>query len=267
MMKKQVLFTILAMLVSVSAFSHDIEVKNADGVTIYYNYSADGKELTVTYQGSSYDSSSYEYSGKVVIPETVTYDGKSYPVTSIGGGAFCNCSGLTSIDIPNSVTSIGEVAFGACTGLISVEIPNSVTSIGEGAFVACAGLISVEIPNSVTSIEGGAFYDCRGLTSIVSLIESPFAITGKNADIRTFPSDVFYNATLYVPGGTIEKYKSTEGWMDFAKIEEINVNNIGIIIPEEEHSSSMYQLNGIKVNEGNLGKGIYIQNGKKMLVK
>ena len=244
MMKKQVLFTILAMLVSVSAFSHDIEVKNADGVTIYYNYSADGKELTVTYQGSSYDSSSYEYSGKVVIPETVTYDGKSYPVTSIGGGAFCNCSGLTSIDIPNSVTSIGEVAFGACTGLISVEIPNS-----------------------VTSIEGGAFYDCRGLTSIVSLIESPFAITGKNADIRTFPSDVFYNATLYVPGGTIEKYKSTEGWMDFAKIEEINVNNIGIIIPEEEHSSSMYQLNGIKVNEGNLGKGIYIQNGKKMLVK
>ena len=244
MMKKQVLFTILAMLVSVSAFSHDIEVKNADGVTIYYNYSADGKELTVTYQGSSYDSSSYEYSGKVVIPETVTYDGKSYPVTSIGGGAFCNCSGLTSIDIPNSVTSIGE-----------------------GAFVACAGLISVEIPNSVTSIEGGAFYDCRGLTSIVSLIESPFAITGKNADIRTFPSDVFYNATLYVPGGTIEKYKSTEGWMDFAKIEEINVNNIGIIIPEEEHSSSMYQLNGIKVNEGNLGKGIYIQNGKKMLVK
>ena len=49
-MKNQVLFTILAMLVSVSAFSHDIEVKNADGVTIYYNYSADGKELTVTYQ-------------------------------------------------------------------------------------------------------------------------------------------------------------------------------------------------------------------------
>ena len=243
-MKRLVLFTLLTMLMSFSAFSHDIEVKNADGVTIYYNYSADGKELTVTYQGSSYDSSSYEYSGKVVIPETVTYDGKSYPVTSIAGGAFCNCSGLTSIDIPNSVTSIGEVAFGACTGLISVEIPNS-----------------------VTSIEGGAFYDCRGLTSIVSLIESPFAITGKNADIRTFPSDVFYNATLYVPGGTIEKYKSTKGWKDFAKIEEIDVNNIGIIIPEEEHSSSMYQLNGIKVNEGNLGKGIYIQNGKKMLVK
>ncbi len=185
---------------------------------------------------------------------------------SIGGLAFNGCSGLTSFTIPNSVTSIGESAFKNCSGLTSVTIPNSVTSIGEYAFVGCSGLTSVTIGNSVVSIGGSAFSGVD-IPTVVSLIENPFKITGKTSNSRTFTQNTFNNATLYVPGGTIEKYKSTEGWKDFAKIEEIDVNNIGIIIPEEEHSSSMYQLNGIKVNEGNLGKGIYIQNGKKMLVK
>ena len=87
-------------------------------------------------------------------------------VTSIGNGAFGDCSGLTSVTIPNSVTSIGNSAFWGCIGLTSITIPNSVTSIGNGAFGDCSGLTSVTIPNSVTSIGGGAFSGCSGLTSI-----------------------------------------------------------------------------------------------------
>ena len=87
-------------------------------------------------------------------------------VTSIGGGAFSGCTGLTSITIPNSVTSIGGDAFSGCTGLTSVTIPNSVTSIGNYAFSGCTGLTSITIPNSVTSIGGGAFSGCTGLTSV-----------------------------------------------------------------------------------------------------
>jgi hypothetical protein len=64
----------------------------------------------VTYHSTSYNS----YSGDVTIPETVTYNGKPYAVTSIGGMAFYGCSGLTSITIPNSVTSIGDFAFSGC---------------------------------------------------------------------------------------------------------------------------------------------------------
>ena len=263
-MKKQLLLLVLMMLPFVAS-AHDIEVKNADGVTIYYNYINNGTELEVTFRGSNYDSFSKEYQGNVAIPEEVTYMNRTRKVTSIGNSAFRYCYGLTSITIPNSVTSIGSSAFDGCPGLTSVTIPNSVTSIGVEAFYGCYGLTSVTIPNSVTSIGveafrvcygltsvtipnsvtsigDRAFYYCSGLTSVtipnsvtsigngafagvdfptvVSLIENPFKITGKTSDSRTFSQNTFNNATLYVPKGTIDKYKATEGWKDFLFIEE-----------------------------------------------
>lgn len=87
-------------------------------------------------------------------------------VTSIGNGAFEECSDLTSITIPNNVTSIGEYAFKNCSGLTSIRIPNKVTTIGLEAFCGCSGLKSITIPNSVTSIGFRAFQNCSGLTSI-----------------------------------------------------------------------------------------------------
>ena len=168
------LFTALLLLFATVATAHNFEV---DG--IYYNITdATNKIVNVTYKGTSYSQYSNEYTGDVVIPESVTYNGTTYSVTSIGNSAFYGCSGLTSIVIGNSVTSIGEDAFYRCTGLTSVEIPNSVTSIGNYAFYGCSGLTSVEIPNSVTSIGNETFEYCSGLTSI----EIPNSVTSIGYD-------------------------------------------------------------------------------------
>ena len=88
-------------------------------------------------------------------------------VESIGDYAFYNCSGLTSVTIPNSVTSIGVWAFSGCNGLTSIDIPISVTSIRSGAFNNCWRLTSVTIPISVTNIQNIAFGGCDKLTSII----------------------------------------------------------------------------------------------------
>ena len=136
-------------------------------------------------------------------------------VTSIGEYAFSSCSGLTSVTLLNSVTSIGNGAFCNCSGLTSLTIPNSVISIGRNAFSSCTSLTSVAIPNSVTSIGGEAFSGCSGLITVISKMENPCSI-----DYYCFHNDAFYNATLYVPKGTTEKYKSKDFWYRFIFIEE-----------------------------------------------
>ncbi len=194
-MKQLLRFSImlLAILLPAIATAHDFEV---DG--IYYKIN--GNEAAVTFKGQYDYSYPNEYSGSVVIPASVTYKGTTYPITSIGDKAFYECTGLTSVDIPNSVTSIGDLAFVGCSGLTSIDIPNSVTKIGDGAFKRCTGLTSMvvesgnpkydsrnncnaiietdnnklivgckntTIPNSVTKIGDDAFFDCTGLTSII----------------------------------------------------------------------------------------------------
>lgn len=165
----------------------------------YYYRNGDG--VTVTH-GSTYYSYG-NYSGNVIIPETITRHGETYSVTAIGASAFRNCSGLTSITIPSSITMIGAYAFMGCSELSRVNItdlnawfntsfydksanplyyahhlfvneteiteltfPDSLNSIGNYVFSGCNGLTSVTIPSSITSIGSGAFLGCSGLTSI-----------------------------------------------------------------------------------------------------
>ena len=123
------------------------------------NYYLDGSEARV--------SDNRDYSGsKIVIPNSVLYDGKNYPVTSIADSAFYSNWSLIEVTIPNSVTTIGERAFTSCSGLTEVTIPNSVTTIGDSAFEGCTGLKTVTIGNSVTTIGERAFYSCTSLTEV-----------------------------------------------------------------------------------------------------
>ena len=121
-----------------------------------YNYGC----LSVTFRGSSRDSYIDEYSGAVNIPNQVSYGGNTYSVTSIDYSTFANCSGLTSVTIPNSVTTIEGSAFSGCSNLSSITLPEGVTSIGRTAFYECYSLNQITIPNSVTSIGDFAFAYC-----------------------------------------------------------------------------------------------------------
>ena len=231
MERKDCLFILLMLLLSWTgtnkAVAYDISAENDDGVTIYYNFSNNETELTVTYL-KVYEEN---YIGDVVIPEEVTYMDIPRKVTAIGDMAFYYCIGLTSVSIPNSVTSIGDAAFASCYRLSTITIPNSVTTIGYAAFMGCDGFRSVTIPSGVKTISDNAFA-CDNLEEVVALMENPWSISGKDAWIcwnedgsdpdyyGAFPVDVFNNATLYVPEGTIDRYKAVSGWKDFEHIVE-----------------------------------------------
>ena len=142
-MKRFTLFLIsfiLSVVFSTSALAYDVKI---DGIC--YILISEDKTAAVTFGDE-------KYSGEVVIPSSITVEGKEYTVTLIGAYAFENCSGLTSVTIPNSVTSIDGYAFKNCSGLTSITIPNSVTVIDNDAFSGCISLTSITIPNSVTSI-------------------------------------------------------------------------------------------------------------------
>ena len=243
---------------------------------IYYKLTSEPNEAEVT-------SNPQGYTGSVVIPATVTYNGAEYSVTSIGDCAFYFCIDLTSVTIPNSVTTIGIEAFTYCTGLTSITIPNSVTTIGQEAFSFCSGLTSVTIPNSVTSIEGLAFSDCSGLTSVTigegvrEINSKAFAACPEITDVYCYAKgvpitskDVFMNsyiedATLHVPESSITTYQVAEPWKQFKNIvaiDEINgitnmtdkpihiQNNEGIISiqgTDELTPVSVYNINGTLV--------------------
>ena len=160
-MRKPFLLSLLvALLTTLSTHAYDF--KSGD---LYYSTTSKNT-VEVTYQEYGSESN-YQGLTTATIPATVTYNGTTYSVISIGDWAFQDCSTLTSITIGNSVTSIGDEAFRSCSSLTSINIPNSVTSIGNGAFYWCTSLTSITLPNSVTSIGDGAFNGCSSLTSIV----------------------------------------------------------------------------------------------------
>lgn len=177
---------------------HDFAVENADGVNIYYVKTSD-TEVAVSFRGSFASEYINHYAGNVVIPETVTYQGKTYSITSIGDYAFYYCQELLSVKIPNNIASIGINPFCECSNLASIiidsgnnnydsrnncnaviesstntllcgcqntAIPNSVIGIGAHAFNG-SNIVSIDIPNSVTIIGDRAFEGCKELTSIV----------------------------------------------------------------------------------------------------
>ena len=154
---------------------------------IYYRVMSDDAASVIANE----DVESY-YSGDVVIPDSVTYEGMSFVVTGIENNAFDGCFELTSVVIPNSVTDIGEQAFQGCTGLTSVTIGSGVTAIGAKAFNYCNVLASVK---------------CIG--TVPPMMEST----------DCFTNAAYNRATLLVPRNYEATYAAADYWYKFAHIE------------------------------------------------
>ncbi len=229
---KHLIFCVLLTLCSICANAYNFEI---DG--IYYNV-VSSSDLTceVTYKSESHNNN--EYTGEVVIPETIEYNDDRYSVIGIGSYAFYYCTNLTKLTIPSSITTIKEYAFRYCSlkeliiedceEILSIEstptyletlylgrdidgrfsdknylstltIGGKATTINSYEFYNCTGLTSVTIGNSVTSIGSSAFRDCSSLANII--IEDGENILNIETNSTTYDNP-FYNCydinTIYL---------------------------------------------------------------------
>lgn len=261
------LVTIAVLLCGTTVSAYDFEV---DGLC-FNILSAEEQTVEVTYRTDSYNS----YSGDVRIPAVVEYNGKNMKVVQIGTDAFYKSAGLISIDIPEGITTIMGGAFSECTSLTSLVIPNSVTalcgenqhntfygcssletvtlgenvsflgqsafrfcsslktinlsdrldSIGWYAFAYCTKLESINLPKSIRKIAPNTFYGCTNLETIVMEGYTPPIQDSYNSEKLT--------CTLKVPAGSMSLYQdfwkkfsgSSDGSIEEYKI-DIEVNGL-----------------------------------------
>ncbi|MBO4875745.1 MAG: leucine-rich repeat domain-containing protein [Bacteroidales bacterium] len=172
-MKRLVLSSALMVFVAVlcnNAFAYDFSAVCESGQTLYYNITSDTEPYTVEVTRKNLATQT----GNLIIPESVSYNGIEYSVTSIGNWAFVQCTELISVIIPNSVTNIDGSAFRDCYSLTSVNVTDYVTNISGYAFYGCRSLSSLTIPNSVTSIGYYAFFNVRNVVYNGTATGSPW---------------------------------------------------------------------------------------------
>ncbi|MDE7135262.1 MAG: leucine-rich repeat domain-containing protein [Muribaculaceae bacterium] len=127
--------------------------------------------------------------------------------------------------LPETVKTISNGAF-AYSDFQSVSLGNSLTTIGDYAFRGCSDLKSLRLGSSVSQIGSGAWNDCESIETIECSMPTPFA-----APKDIFPLNVYDNATLYVPEGSMDKYMEVAPWSYFYNIKEgLPVNGIDDIV-------------------------------------
>ena len=197
----------------------------------------DGNTVKVTYQKTDNDKTDNSsitaanktgYSGDVVVPNSVSYQGISFDVTALDEKCFYSASNLESVVLPEGITTIPAYAFNSCNNLNHIDIPSSVKEIATYAFIYCSkleqvdlpvglttlgirsfqstGISSINLPEGVTEIPQYCFYGTP-LTSVIlgdgitSLGSNCFQSCSKlqsvklPAHIKTLPSSIFYGCS------------------------------------------------------------------------
>lgn len=215
---------VVALLCSITSNAQTL----VDGIYYYFYYdewdSNAKATASVTHDGTGYYNC---YSGAVVIPEIVTYDGRTYTVNEIGNGAFRSCSNLTSVNLPANISSIEDYCFYDCRNLKSITIPDAVKSIGYSAFSDCYSLEEVTLPEGLLSIREYAFSGCGITLNIPSSVTTIGNWAFNNATLyisATNPSwltinenhDPFGYSTIVVPDDAYNAYTTSANWARYS---------------------------------------------------
>lgn len=195
---QKLLIAIAGLLVSTNAFAYDFVVGG-----IYYTKLSDGFSVEVSKKTSGYTTSGY--TGDIVIPEKVSYDGLSYNVISIGNKAFYKSS-VTSVILPQTIINIDNQCFEGCRTLQNINIPSNITNLGSSAFKNCIALKEISIPRGISTLYLGTFYGCESITKII---------------IPNNVMQICYSSATYVSGGSIGYTQGLPCFADCSSLKEI----------------------------------------------
>ena len=167
---------------------------------------------------------------------------------------------VIGLTIPEEVAKVNDYAFYNCCSLVDIVLADGVGTIGQSAFCGCGNVETLYISSTINSIGSSAFARCYNIDEIKIGAVKP--IRG-SADI--FTDTVYDNATLYVPNGTEPLYQKREPWNLFFYIVETDFTGVEELKAEGGNVKAIYDLQGKKIEVPS--KGLYIINGKKVLIK
>lgn len=230
--------------------------------------------------------------GFVVDAANETYETEN-GVLYTGAKLVCVPAGLDAVSVREGTTSTSEYSFSASSKLASVKLPESLEWIGDNSFQGCNALKSLVVPENVGGVFSGTFCFCTSLEELtlkgvrqfrdwafdgcdnlkslyVHTPEPPTAYYSYEED-GVFPDVMLENTTVYVPDGSIDKYRASSLWSRFKSIKGISAS---IEVSESDSSEAplteVFNLSGIKIANtlDNLTPGIYIiRQGSKVTKK
>ena len=174
---------------------------------IYYKKSSDDL-VGVSYKDMSFGT----YSGDIVVPDEVEYEGVTYTVDHVCHNAFAECPDLTSVSLPNSMRYIEYNAFRS-SGISTLRVPDNVFLVSEGAFNSCPNLKTVTLGSGVTTITGSVFYNTPALERVICKADTPPTIQE-----NTFDESHYTNTMLVVPANSFNAYSNADYWKNFTQI-------------------------------------------------
>lgn len=189
---KRLLFFFIAIATCMQmALAYDFSETIPSGQTLFFSFNEMGcVDITCPNPGYSNNYYSDRPTGVMVIPGSIIHNGVKWNIREISNYAFRYCTGLTSVEISDSITRVGS-AFTGCTNLSSVSIGKAVSSIESYAFGECSSLNSITIYSTYCTANNNSFYG------------------------------VSANITVNVPCGTASTYAAATGWSQFANITEM----------------------------------------------